>query len=291
MCVPIDIKLWQTNKTVMSDRNISGQFPLTKVYWRSVYLALLCIVLGLYIHGSPLNQQWLILGHRNNWFSDQFWLFLTQWGDSAQALVLLLSLFMQNPVKLAWVLKTWLMGIVASPLLKKLWDAPRPLSVLESQWLHAIGQTPMGGNSMPSGHALAAGSLATLLFLALNRDRLVWRVLVVLLCSLVALSRLAVGAHWPADVLVGLGLGVLLVLTAQFWEQAQPWSAHLTTGLAQTLLVALMLILVYALWHLPSEGWGMTVARLLVSLVALLSLMRLFDARSKFQKGAGTRYD
>ena len=275
----------------MSDRNISGQFPLTKVYWRSVYLALLCIVLGLYIHGSPLNQQWLMLGHRNSWFSDQFWLFVTQWGDAAQALVLLLTLFMQNPVKLAWVLKTWLMGMIASPLLKKAWDAPRPLSVLEPQWLHVIGQTPMGGNSMPSGHALAAGSLAALLFFALDRDRLVWRGVVVLLCILIALSRLAVGAHWPADVLVGLGLGVLLVLAAQFWERVQPWSAHLATDRAQSLLVVLMVVLVYALWHLPSEGWGMTGARLVVSLAALFSLIWFFDAKRKLQKGAGARYD
>lgn len=275
----------------MRVRDISARFSSSKVDWRSGCLALLCMALGWYIHGSPLNQHWLILGHRNNWLSDQFWLFVTQWGDSAQALVLLLAVFMQNPVKLAWVLKTWLIGIIASPLLKKAWDAPRPLSVLDPQWLHAIGQTPMGGHSMPSGHSLAAGSLAALLFFALDRDRPLWRCVVVAVCGLIALSRLAVGAHWPADVMVGLGLGLFLVLVAQFWERVQPWSAHLATARAQSVLAVLMLVLVYAVWHLPSEGWGMTGARLLVSAAAFFSLMRLFDTRRKLHKSAGGRYD
>jgi membrane-associated phospholipid phosphatase len=275
----------------MRNLNNPGGLATTQVHWHCWALAWLCIACGLFLHGSSLNQQWLILGHRNNWLPDQFWLFVTQWGDSAQALVLLLTVFMQNPVKLAWVLKTWLMGMVASPLLKKVWDAPRPLSVLDPQWLHPIGQTPMGGNAMPSGHSLAAGSLAALLFFALDRDRPFLRCMVVLLCSLIALSRLAVGAHWPADVLVGLGLGVLLVLAAQYWEQVQPWSAHLTTVRAQSLLAVLMLVLVYALWHLPSEGWGMTGARLLVSAAALWSLIWFFEAQRKHPKNAGGRYD
>ena len=271
----------------MPDLHISGGVPFRKTHWISVSLALLFVVCGLCLHGSPSNQQWLLWGHRTSWLPDQFWLFVTQWGDSAQALVLLLALFLLHPVQLAWTLKTWLMGMIASPLLKAAWDAPRPLSVLEPQWLHAIGQTPMGGHSMPSGHALAAGSLAALLFFALDRDRLVWRGAVMLLGSLIALSRLAVGAHWPADVLVGLGLGLLLVLVAQFWERVQPWAVHLTSVRAQSLLVFLMLVLLYAVWHLPSEGWGMTSARLLVSAVALLSLIWLIEAKRKLRRGAG----
>jgi membrane-associated phospholipid phosphatase len=271
----------------MSDSHISGGDPTRKTHWIGVSLALLLVVLGLYLHGSPLNQEWLLWGHRNSGLPDQFWLFVTQWGDSAQALVLLLALFLLRPVQLAWTLKTWLMGMVASPVLKAAWDAPRPLSVLDPQLLNAIGHTPMGGHSMPSGHSLAAGSLAALLFFALQADRLLWRSGAVLLGVLIAVSRLAVGAHWPADVLVGLGLGLLLVCVAQFWEQVQPWSAHLATARAQSLLAVLMLVLAYAVWHLPSEGWGMTSARLMVSAAALLSLIRLFNAKRRLRMNAG----
>lgn len=291
MCVSLDAKLWWQNKKVMPDLHISGGDPTRKTHWIGVSLALLLVVSGLFLHGSPMNQQWLLWGHRSSWLPDQFWLFVTQWGDSAQALVLLLALFLTTPQKLAWVLKTWLMGMIASPLLKAAWDAPRPLSVLEPQWLHAIGLTPAGGHSMPSGHALAAGSLAALIFFALDRDRPVWRGVVVLLGSLIALSRLAVAAHWPADVLVGLGLGLLLVLVAQFWERVNPWAAKLASERAQSLLALLMLVLLYAVWHLPSEGGGMTGARLLVSALALMSLVGLFAAGRKRRQAAGGGHD
>ena len=271
----------------MPEPHISGGVPTLKTSWISVSLACLLVVGGLVLHGSSWNQEWLIWVHRSSWLPDQFWLFVTQWGDSAQALLLLLALFLLHPVQLAWALKTWLMGMVASPLLKAAWDAPRPLSVLDPQMLNAIGHTPMGGHSMPSGHSLAAGSLAALLFFALQPDRLLWRSGAVLLGVLIAVSRLAVGAHWPADVLVGLGLGLLLVCVAQFWEQVQPWSAHLATARAQSLLAVLMLVLAYAVWHLPSEGWGMTSARLMVSAAALSSLIRLFNAKRRLRMNAG----
>lgn len=270
----------------MRDLNNPGGCPPTKVHWLSWTLALLCIALGLFLHASPLNQQWLIWGHRNSWLSDQFWLFVTQWGDAAQALVLLLVVFRLRPVQVAWVLKTWLMGTLASPLLKAAWDAPRPLSVLDPQWLHAIGQTPMGGHSMPSGHSLAAGSMAALLFFALDRGR-VWQCVVVLGGGLIGLSRLAVGAHWPADVLAGLGWGLLLVLCAQRWEQVQPWAQRLASDRAQSWVAVLMLILLFVVWRPPSEGWGMTLARLLLTLAVLVAFTRERYATRTRQSASG----
>ncbi len=259
---------------------------MSQVHWRCGFLALLCIVCGLYLHGSPLNQQWLIWGHRNSWFSDQFWLFVTQWGDAAQALLLLLTLCMLRPINLAWVLKTWLMGMIATPLLKVALDAQRPLSVLDPQLLLAIGQTPMGGHSMPSGHSLTAASMAALLFFSLERDRVVWRG-VLILVGLIALSRLAVGAHWPADVLVGLGLGLLLVLCAQLWEQVQPWAQHLASDRAQRLMLVLMLLLIYLVWRPPSEGWGMDGARCVITLGVLATLARYRSHKRMGQKLKG----
>lgn len=270
----------------MRDPSNSGFVLMLKVHWRGGFLALLCIVFGLSLHGSSLNQQWLIWGHRNSWFSDQFWLFVTQWGDAAQALLMLLALFMLQPVKLAWIFKTWLMGVMASPLLKAAWEVPRPLYVLDPQWLHTIGQTPVGGHSMPSGHSLAAGSMATLLFFSLDHERVSWRGVVVL-GGLIAVSRLAVGAHWPADVLVGLGLGLLLVLCAQVWEQLQPWAQHLASDRAQRLMLALMLLLLYVVWRPSSEGWGMDGARWVITLGVLAALARYRSYKRMGQRHKG----
>ena len=63
--------------------------------------------------------------------------------------------------------------------------------------------------SMPSGHAVAAFALATVISYLSTRawvQQLAWCVAV-----LVALSRLYVGVHWLSDVFVGGTIGVIAV--------------------------------------------------------------------------------
>ena len=61
-------------------------------------------------------------------------------------------------------------------------------------------------NSFPSGHATTAGALACALMLVFPRLQIAWFALAVL----IAISRVVVGAHYPADVLAGLWLGVVV---------------------------------------------------------------------------------
>jgi membrane-associated phospholipid phosphatase len=237
--------------------------------------AVLCMALGLSVHASAMDRMWMTWAHRQDWLPDQLWLFLTQWGDSAQALVLVLAVFMHLPKNLAIALKTWLMGVIAAPLLKMIANGARPLSVIDPLLLVVIGKPPSLGQAMPSGHAMAAGAVATLLLLSLDNHRVLSRLCIFLAFALVALSRVAVGAHWPSDVLVGAGLGCFLVLVAQEWEYRQPWSGLLGSKSVQFVLVVLMALLLWVLWQLPSEGWGMSMARAVVSAISTLCVVRV----------------
>jgi hypothetical protein len=80
---------------------------------------------------------------------------------------------------------------------------------------------------------------------------------------------------------------MLLVLLAQLWEHVQPWAMHLVSDRAQSLVAVLMLVLLYAVWHSPSEGWGMTVARLLLSTGVLVVLTRNLYTQRMRQRGSG----
>jgi len=260
----------------------------------SGWMALLSIAIGLGLHHSAANLQLLLWLHSHPSLPDAAWLFITQWGDSAQALVLLLALFLHRPLPLSWVLKTWLMGMIASPLLKSAWDTARPLAVVDPSWLHPIGQPPMGQHAMPSGHALAAGSMAAILFFSLSLNRAGrpygWRFALVFFCVLVAVSRVVVGAHWPGDVAVGWGLGWLLVLLAMRWEQAQAWAKPLAARAAGWWLLALQAVLLWAVWHLPTEGWGMSLSRAVVTGVALVAFAWALQ-RKRELFGAGPLHD
>ncbi|MEI7949172.1 MAG: phosphatase PAP2 family protein [Gammaproteobacteria bacterium] len=84
---------------------------------------------------------------------------------------------------------------------------PRPLEVLGTQDVHVIG-IPLFMAGMPSGHTLTAFTAATAIYFSLApavRLRFLW---LFALALGVGLSRIAVGAHWPADVSVGAALGI-----------------------------------------------------------------------------------
>lgn len=238
--------------------------------------ALMCIACGVWLHHSSLNQEWLIQGHQETWLPEQFWLFVTQWGDAGQCLLLMLILFARDGGKIALILKTWLLGIPVSVVLKYTLNIPRPLNVFEAEWLQAIGQPPLGGHSMPSGHAMAAGSAAALLFLFLRSDRPRVQCVTLFLCALVAFSRLSVAAHWPADVMMGFGLGGLLVILASHWEKIQAWGLNPDALRTRFGLVALQSFVLLLVWIPPLEGFGMALARCAISAGLLLSVLTLW---------------
>jgi len=104
----------------------------------------------------------------------------------------------------------WMLGVGGglTHLVKQGAPTPRPASILAAADLHVVGPK-LFQRSMPSGHAMTAAAVLTILFLAGGPF---WRrpaVLLgsVLLTAAIGLARIASGAHWPADVAAGAVLG------------------------------------------------------------------------------------
>jgi membrane-associated phospholipid phosphatase len=98
-----------------------------------------------------------------------------------------------------------IIGGVASTVVKESFQIPRPPAALTTEQFRLIGHK-LELVSFPSGHTLTAFGIGMLLILGLQLRG--WRLAIVLaLASLIALSRIAVGAHWPLDVLAGAALG------------------------------------------------------------------------------------
>jgi len=243
-----------------------------------LWFAIVGVVAGQLVHHSALDRAWLLWLHQRPFRGDDAWLFLTQMGDSAWVLLVLLSLGVgaaAAPQRLAWLLRAWLLGAVVSPVLKRLWDTSRPLSVLDPALLQVVGQPAAGHHAMPSGHAMAAGTWVALWFCMLPdtaRGR-VLRGLMLLSGLAVAVSRVAVGAHWPGDVLTGFGLGVLLTGLAVYLESRRPWAPRLSAAWVWPALLSLQAVLLWVLWQQPWEGAGKQIANALGLVVALASAL------------------
>lgn len=92
------------------------------------------------------------------------------------------------------------------------------------------------GSSFPSGHTLSAAVFSTALTLIAVRiwpaSRRVVLPLAVLWTTLMGLSRLVLGVHWPTDVLAAVCIGVLLplaldlVLYKEFASTNQVWDTE-----------------------------------------------------------------
>jgi membrane-associated phospholipid phosphatase len=176
---------------------------------------------------------------------DVVWFHLTMLGDGAVALALVLPWIRRAP-RLFWA--ALVAAIVAglwTQVTKEFVDVPRPLSVLAGDAFHQAGPA-YRRVSFPSGHAAAAFALAGIWVMGLQGRRL-WRGLLLVLASLVGLSRIMVGVHWPLDVLWGmlggwLGAWCGLALQAR-WHG--PWPTAGRAGmLAGAVLMAVAASLV-----------------------------------------------
>jgi NhaP-type Na+/H+ or K+/H+ antiporter len=151
---------------------------------------------------------------------------------------------------------------------------PRPAAVL-GDTINVIGQR-LNKGSFPSGHTATAFTLVAVLGAYLRSDRQLAGMLVA--AALIGLSRVAVGAHWPLDVLGGALMGWCSGF-AGVWllQRMEPGERPRTMAVIQVVLVAC------ALDMLTFYDSGYDRADVLekgIALIALYSYWRAFSGRS-----------
>ena len=169
-----------------------------------------------------------------------FWTGLSMLGNAWGVLAITSPLLVRAP-RLMWA---WLcaapFAIVFARLGKGLIESPRPAAVVDNNHIRVVGEL-LHNVSMPSGHTLTAFAVATAIYFALppgGRTKHLW---LFVLAAGAGLSRIAVGAHWPGDVVVGLSLGLLAGLLGSRL-MARIGSQHLRPTAWSLRLVALLLV-------------------------------------------------
>jgi membrane-associated phospholipid phosphatase len=181
---------------------------------------------------------------------DSFFRFCTQLGGTNAYIVFLLTVYLAVDSRLGRRVGAFvLVGYYLNFHLKGLLDTGRPFELDPS-----LGRTPearivYSGPGFPSAHAQMSVTFWGYLAWWLRRFW-VWGV-AALLITLISLSRLYLGMHFPADVLGGFAVGALYTLVVALAEPLWPGLRRVPKGLrlALGLLVPLLLMLL-----LPPPG-------------------------------------
>ena len=213
----------------------------------------IAIAAGLALHANgALNEAWF---HAVNAFgpvAPASWSALSVAGLALSAWIYLTAGATDVPERVAQLLWGIVLGGLTASWIKHHLPSPRPFLALGAEHLNVVG-TPLSAGSMPSGHSAMA--FAMLAVLVAERRRCTERSavdgwltsnlglsLVALLAFGIALSRLAVGAHWPADTLVGGGLGLVFGSVAPHAWPVGAMTRLLSRPLGQRLMAAGLLL-------------------------------------------------
>lgn len=223
---------------------------------------MMAFVLG---HGLPdrtlywqMQQDlFLTLNHGFSALPATIWSNLTELGD-ATVLAPLAALATLHK-RQAWmaVLGALPFAAVFSLAGKKLAAVPRPAAVLDTQSFEVIGSTLTAHNSMPSGHSITVFAvLVAWLVITVPRPRTFqeWRWVALVTSSTLALaiSRIAVGAHWPLDVMAGAALGSLAGILGASLALRRNWQGPTSPPgciAASTLLLTFVAVLCHRLTY------------------------------------------
>jgi len=178
-----------------------------------------------------------------------FWVVLTIFADGLVSFIILLPWIKRKPQLIWAVLLAAILFTIFGQGIKRVVDVARPPQILSSDVFHLIGPD-WGQHAFPSGHAAMIFMLAGAFVFTISRTWLRW--LLIVLASLIALSRVVVGVHWPLDVLAGATIGWLGVWIGLLLSKYSSWGWG---RIGQKILGAILLVACVVLFFVDYTGY------------------------------------
>jgi membrane-associated phospholipid phosphatase len=151
------------------------------------------------------------------------WENLTYLGDTLAVCAIML-LFIRKRPDLIWsgIFATIIATLIVN-IIKLYFNLPRPPVMIEKNLINIIGPA-LSSHSFPSGHTVTIFTLTGILMFYFRS--FLSRFCLIILACLVGISRIAVGVHWPEDVLAGASLGILCAITGVIIVSKLGWNKN-----------------------------------------------------------------
>lgn len=237
------------------EKNVNSKY-LVRLLMPPVLSILFVFLVVLWMNNGSINRTnyW---SFQKDWFIDlngflsqypTFWLNMTLLGDALILLPILSFLMIWKPRAWAALFGAIPLACLFSVAGKKLLAIPRPGAVLDHNMFNIIGDTLTAHNSLPSGHTITVVTgvtaiIGVYLTSGENRRFLPWVLTGLMIATLLSISRVAVGAHWPLDIIVGAALGYIAGLSGVLLTQRyQRWWRWLEQSSYQYISGIIMLL-------------------------------------------------
>ncbi len=173
------------------------------------------VALGVIIHLLPEINKFLFYRINNFHFRwlDTIMLPITYCGDGTVLAIVTLGLWkLRGWRKFLWLVLILISAGILVQTIKYFFPSPRPVAVFSD--IHILGPV-LRARSFPSGHTTSTFALVSFLSGEFPQlGTLIW-----VMAILIGFSRVYVGAHFPADVICGAGLGYLVAkIYIMVWE-------------------------------------------------------------------------
>lgn len=197
---------------------------------------------------------------------------ITQFGDASICLSILTVLFLKYPKLWEALISASIFSAIFSKILKEFFSVPRPASALNIDSFVIIGKMlPGPTSSLPSGHSITILTVVTVLMFAFmpqsNLKKTIWFSAILTIGLALAMSRVAIGAHFPLDVIVGCIIGYISGIAGIFFARKYHFLSWI--GLKKYYLVFIVLFLSATIFIV----YKITLENLLIYYVTLVCLV------------------
>jgi membrane-associated phospholipid phosphatase len=245
----------------------------------------MCLILLPVIQFEDLNRSlFLLLNALSHNFPDKFWALLSLLGNGLIVFVVLTPWIHKKPEIIWSVLIASILFLIVGQGMKNILDWPRPPAVLASGEFHLIGPA-LKRNAFPSGHAAQIFTLCGVFCLTTTRKWL--RALLIFFASMVAFSRVAVGVHWPQDILAGALLGWVMIWLGLKLGRFSKWGWQ---ALGQKILGAVLLCACIVAGVVYHSGYDLMAEQRLIAAIffvwGLIEYLKIygFDLGKRFKR-------